>query len=173
MSDLRGIDSVELFLAHALELEQESCDRLTELADVMAVHNDDQAEQLLRKLAHYSSKHAAEVESMTAGLELPKLAPWEFRWLDAEGPETAAWSDIDYLMTETAIVQAALEAESRGQRYYAAVAAQTPDPQVRRMAGEFAEEEAEHVEMIRRWLLDNAGNEQPRPDDLDPPNQPG
>ena len=171
MSDSIQDLSVETFLAHALVLEEESGERMDELADVMEVHHDSKAEALLRKLAHYSRQHADEVRQLTEGRTLPKLAPWELQWPESESPETVPFQDLDYLMTETQVLQVALDSESRGQRYYASVAAAARDPEVRKLAAQFADEEAEHVELIRQWIVRLSAQSTPRPDDLDPPNQ--
>jgi rubrerythrin len=163
---------VEDFLARALLLEEESGERMEELADVMAVHHDSKSEALLRKLAHYSRKHADEVRGMTQGYQLPSLESWTIDWSDPESPETVPFDDLDYLMTETQILQLALESEVRGQRYYAAVADGAAEEEVKRLAAQFAEEEAEHVELIRRWIVSLSEQSPEAPDDLDPPNQP-
>lgn len=164
--------TVEDFLAHALLLEQESGDRMEELADVMEVHHDSKSEALLRQLAHYSRKHADEVRDLTKDYQLSALQPWSVDWGDPESPETVPFDDLDYLMTETQILQVALESEVRGQRYYASVAVGAGNAEVKRLAAQFAEEEAEHVELIRRWIVTLSEQTINPIDDLDPPHQP-
>jgi len=164
--------TVEDFLARALLLEEESGERMEELADVMEVHHNNESEAVLRKLAHYSRKHADEVRGMTEGYQLPSLESWTIDWSEPESPETVPFDDLDYLMTETQILQVALESEVRGQRYYAAVAAGAVDAEVKRLAAQFAEEEAEHVELIRNWIVTLSEQNVEATDDLDPPNQP-
>ncbi len=157
------------FLAHAFALEQESVDRYEELADAMDTHNNPEVAGLFRKMADFGRKHAAEVERLAAGSELPVLEPWDFKWSDDEGPETGDYADIDYLMTPVQALQFALVNEKHSRDFYGRVAAHSPTRTVRQLADEFAQEEAEHVTLLERWIArqDPATAVQ---DDLDPPN---
>ncbi len=157
------------FLAHALALEQESVDRYEELADAMETHNNREVCDLFRKMADFGRKHAAEVERLAAGTALPRLEPWEFKWADDEGPETGEYADIDYMMTPVQALRFALANEKRSRDFYALVAAYSPDRTVRKLASEFAEEEAEHVTLLERWIARH-GADTAMQDDLDPPN---
>lgn len=160
------------FLAHALALERESVERYAELADAMETHNNLELAELFRRLSGYGEQHAAEVEERAKGIELPRIEPWEYRWIDAEGPETAGYGDIHYLMTPGHALGFALENEKRGHDYYARVAAETESREVADIASEFAEEESGHVRLVEEWL---ARVEAPMNDwdlELDPPNQP-
>lgn len=165
-------DTLELFFAHATTLEDESVERYQELADTMRVHNNDELANLFEKLAGYGEHHAAEIRQESEGLTLPILKPWEFRWVDAESPETAGFGDAHYLMTPYHALTFARENEQRGQQYYASVAEKSPHSEVARLAAEFALEEAEHVSLLDQWL-----SKVPPPGDdwdteLDPANQP-
>ena len=46
----------------------------------------------------------------------------------------------------------ALANEVRAMEYYSSVGLQTIDPEVKRMAAEFAAEESEHVDALEQWL---------------------
>ncbi len=165
-------ESLPMFFAHAIALERESVERYGELADVMDIHNNEPLSKLFRRLAGYGEQHAAEVERLAEGFDLPRLAPWEFKWIDSEGPETAGYDGAHYLMTPHHALQVALENERRGEQYYARVADETLDPEVSRVAREFAEEEGGHVALVEKWLQQV---DKPRADwdlDLDPPQQP-
>ena len=84
-----AINTIEEFLAHARALENESVDRYEELADVMEVHNNPEVAELFSKLAGYGRQHAAEVERLAAGMALPHIDPWDFKWIDGQGPESS------------------------------------------------------------------------------------
>lgn len=163
---------MEEFLAHAYALEQESVDRYEELADVMEVHNNHEIAELFRKFAGFGRKHAGEVLRMSAGLELPQLQPWEFKWLDAEGPETGDMLDAHYLMTPMHALQLALGNEQQACEYYGVVARQSPSPEVRELASEFAAEEAEHVTLLQQWIAGTRPADADWDDDPDPPQMP-
>ena len=95
-----SIDSLAEFLAHAIELEVESAESYRELADNMQVHNNPEVADLFRRLAGYGDAHAAEVQELAAGLELPYISPWNFKWSCPEAPEAPCMQDAHYLMNK-------------------------------------------------------------------------
>jgi rubrerythrin len=80
--------------------------------------------------------------------------------------------DLSYLMTTVQALNLALHNEIRGRDFYAHVAMSSPNPDVRHLAGEMAEEESEHVDLLKDWLAKESHSEAPAPLDLDPPNMP-
>ncbi len=143
---------VATFLAHALALETEAAERYAELADVMDVHNNPEVAELFRQMSEFSHLHAVSVRQRTAGHQLPKLHSWDYRWNTPEPPEVGAPEATHYLMTPWHALSFALDNERRGHDFYADSAAASDDPEVRRLAGEFAAEESEHVATLERWL---------------------
>jgi rubrerythrin len=176
MSDLvcSPIETVPEFLVHALELEHESAERYRLLAETMAVHHNAEVADLFRRMADMSDAHASQVTARAEGLLLPEIAPWDFKWTCPESHQVDCPDDVEvsYLMTPQQALRLALHNEIRGRDFYAHVASSSPAPPVRAIAGELAEEEAEHVELLKEWMAqqDPAG---PAPTDLDPPNIPG
>lgn len=164
--------SVEEFLAHAVALESEVAERYAEIADSMEVHNNHEVAELFRKLADASQKHAAEMKTRTEGKILPKIAPWDFQWGDVEAPETPSMGATHYLMTAYHALDLARDAEIQAQNYYTSVADNTPNPQVRNLALEFAYEEAEHVDMVNNLIARYPEPEDGWDMDLDPPANP-
>ncbi len=164
------IESLAEFLAHAILLEQESVERYEELADSMEVHNNPEVAKLFRKLAQFGRLHAHEVTEHASGMELPQIAPWDFKWNTPEAPESGAGDEVNYLMDTRQAIEFALHNESMGRDFYAYVAGSSPDVEVQRLAAEFAAEESEHVNLLKEWL-DNLTDPDVIPlDDLDPPN---
>lgn len=148
-----GAASVGLFLAHALDLENEAAERYEDLADSMTAHNNAEVAALFLKLAEYSHKHAAEVKAHADTIGgVPHIAPWEFTWPTAEAPESAAFEKAHYLMRPRQALEMALAGEEQGWNYYRSVANETSDSEVKRLASQFAEEESEHVELVKQWL---------------------
>ena len=166
------IASAGEFLAHALEMEIESRERYSPLADSMEVHHNTEVAELFRKMAHFSDLHAGEVQQRAAGLTLPTIAPWAFKWSCPDHPEAPCHEDANYLMTTAEALQLALFNEIRGRDFYMEVAAGSPDPDVRELAKEMAEEEREHVALLKKWFAHTAQSAEPVPDDMDPPNIP-
>lgn len=160
---------VAVFFAHALALEDEAAQRYEELADTMDGHNNRDVAELFRRMADYSRRHADAVRGRAADATVADVKPWQMGWTDPEGPETAPVERTHYLMTPYHALQLALYNERRGHAYYAEQAKQAADDEVRRLAAEMAEEEAEHVRLLEEWL---SRTPEPAPgwdDDFDPP----
>ena len=164
------IQGLAEFLAHAIVLEHESVERYEQLADSMETHNNLEVANLFRKLADLGSKHAREVERRAAGIELPQISPWEFKWSCPEGPETSCFEDAHYLMTTRQALGIALHNEQHGRDFYTHVASSSPDPEVRRLSALFAQEEHDHIELLHKWLVNLSDPDVAPPEDLDPPN---
>jgi rubrerythrin len=142
---------LDTFLAYAVALEQEAAERHEELADMMEVHNNPEVAATFRKLAHYSRLHAQEIRDRSRGSQLPQIAPWDFGWETMEGPETADIGAVNYLMNPAQALNIAMGNEQRAHDFYFAISEESPDPAVRALAGEFAEEEGEHLALLQKW----------------------
>jgi rubrerythrin len=164
------IKSVAEFLAHAETLERESVERYAELADSMEVHNNPKVTELFRKLSHFGENHLNKVLQQIAGLELPDIPPWDFKWNCPESPEAGCQDEVHYLMSIREALQFALHNEIRGRDFYAQVAETTPDPEVKAMAEEFTEEENEHVHLLEAWITNLTDPDAAPIEDPDPPN---
>lgn len=158
------MESVEAFLAHAIRLEQEAALRFAQLADAMDTQGNLEVGRLFRRLAAYSQLHLADARERAGYRDLPPLQSHEYLWPLAESPEAAAIWAADPLLGREQALQVALAAEQGGLDYYTAVMLDTQDPELRALAKAFAEEEAEHVAELERWIgLHRAG--QPLPVD--------
>lgn len=152
--------TLSLFLAHSIALETEAGDRYDELADVMEVHNNAEVAALFRQMRDFSRLHASQVGARALPHQpLPRLKSWEYRWDAPDSPESGDMADTHYRMTPYHALRFALANERRGWEYYNKVATTSPDSEVRALAAEFAEEEAEHVTTLERWL-----DRTPKPD---------
>ncbi len=163
------LDDVGEFLAHSLALENEAAERYDELADSMEVHNNHDVVALFRKLAEFSRMHAQEVKEIAAKYEVPHLKPWEFQWVDPEGPESGAIENSHYKMTNWHVLQLALHNEERGQKFYAGCAVLSDNADVKKLAQEFAEEESEHVDTLKEWIPRYPKPKENWDEDMDPP----
>jgi rubrerythrin len=147
------IDDVATFLAHAIRLEADAAETYDRLALQMEEQADLAVAELFRKFSGYSSQHLHEARARAArepGGEL-SLAPDAFSWPDGRSPETPQPRNLHTLTVRRAL-EMALETERRACDFYAGVAGQTCCEHVQELAQEFAEEEAEHVEALERWL---------------------
>ncbi|MDV7339405.1 ferritin family protein [Terasakiella sp. A23] len=163
------IGSVEELLAHSLTMETEAADRYREIADSMETHNNPEVAKLFNLLAGYADKHAAEMQELAQGRDLPHIAPWDFVWEDGDSPEAADTFQTHYKMTPYHVLQLALKVEQGAHDFYSKISKDSTNEDVIKMAAEFADEEQEHVELLNEWV-----GRYPEPDknwdeDLDPP----
>ncbi len=138
------------FLAHAVALEQEAADRYLELADMMESHLNDAVSKVFRDMVRFSELHRDEIKARVGTVELPRLKSWEYRWNSP--PEAGGEEGFDYMMQPYNALKYARANEVRGMQYYRAVAEQSTDAEVRRLASDFAAEESEHVAALDKWL---------------------
>ncbi len=142
------------FLAHAHAMEVEAAERYRLLANQMEVHNNPEVADLFVGLSEIEARHAEEILARAGNGGLPNLAFWQFSWTDAEGPETAAFETAHYLMTPHHALTVALDGERRAFEFFDRVARETSDAEIRKTAGEFAEEERQHIERVSEFLDD-------------------
>jgi len=164
------MDDLRLFLSHAVALEGDAAERYHELNETLDAHNNPEVAELFRRMEHYSNLHLAEAtERAEAAGGIIRLKPWEFQWGQAESPESAETEASHYLMTPHHALKLALAAENSAHAFYDGVRAATSSPEVRKLAAEFATEEAGHADELDRWL---ERYPEPAPDwdeDPDPP----
>ena len=151
------MNHVERFLAHAVALERDAARRYEDLAASMATDGNRALRAFFARMAHFSRLHLAEAQARAAWRELPELGPGEFEWPDGIPPETAEWAGVDPQMSARDALALALDSERRGHAYYAAIAAISPDPEVRALAAAFAAEEAQHVAELEKLVTSAAG----------------
>jgi rubrerythrin len=147
------IDDVPTFLAHAVRLEADAAETYELLAAKMDERANVSVATLFRKFAGYSRQHLGEARERAvreAGRVL-ELRAEEYQWPDGRSPETPRPADLEGLTVRDGL-ELALETERQACDFYSAVAGQTASATVQELAQEFAEEEAEHVEALERWL---------------------
>ena len=153
------------FLAHAIALEHEAAERYLELADMMEAHRNDAVSALFRDMVRYSRLHHDSIVERARGVALPSLRSWEYRW--SRPPEAGGDEAFDYLLDPYHALCYARENEVRGMEYYSVVGLNSTDPEVKRLASEFAAEETEHVEALDDWLARTPRPSVPWRDDPD------
>lgn len=146
------LHSIEDFLAHALALEADSAEMFARLAADLEQGQNSLVTDLFRRLAHSSQLHLNDVRAAAEGMILPVYSPQQYCWSGQTPPETIPTSLMTGAITPADALLAALHSEEQGEAFYAAVAATTTDSAVRRMAQDFAAEEAGHVSLLAQWL---------------------
>ena len=142
--------SLPEFLAHALALEHEAAERYLELADMMEAHRNDSVSALFRDMVHFSRLHHDSIAQRAQGVTLPQLRSWEFRW--SLPPEAGGEEAFDYTLDAYSALRYARENEVRAMEYYSNVGLHSTEPEVKRLAAEFAAEETEHVAALDKWI---------------------
>lgn len=145
-------DRIHAFLFRAVQLEAQATRRYEELADAMQTWGDDDVERFFRQMSDFARLHLKEAMQRGGFRHLPNPAEAPPAWPDEEAPECANWEGVDGFTDIHQALSMALEAEQRSHDFYRQVADTTPDPKVRWMAEEFAEEEAEHVTAVQRMI---------------------
>jgi rubrerythrin len=83
-------------------------------------------------------------------VKLPQLRSWQYRW--RQPPEAGGDEAFDPSLTAYDALRYARENEFRAQAFYSEAATDAEDAEVKRLATEFAAEEAEHVQALDDWL---------------------
>ena len=146
------MNDINLFLVHAIQLERDAARQYEDLAQVMRTAGNAEVEALFRRMSEFSRLHLKDAMARGGYRELPHLTPDEFQWPEGVSPEAAAWQGVDGLIDVDAALQLALHGEQQGLAFYRGVAAVSTDIEVKRMAAEFADEEAQHVVDLERWI---------------------
>lgn len=168
------IGSVAELLVHALELEHEAATHYEGLADSMASHHNAEVAALFRRLARRSSERAGDLADRAAGLQLPHIAPWSFKWNCPGNPSDpdCLHAEVGYRMRAVQALQLAIHNERRSHAFYVQVAGSAGEPVVRQLAAELAVVQTEHLTWLADLLAREALTDRPLPEDLDPPQLP-
>jgi rubrerythrin len=146
------VRSVTELLAQALAIEREAAERYAEFARFMADRERGELAELFARLARLERDHARFIEQRTGPLHAPAVVEAEVRWLESGPPEPAVHEWLARMIGPREALAIALEAERRAQAFFAGLAESVDDEGVRRLAREFAEEEAEHAARLERAL---------------------
>ncbi len=155
------------FLAHAIALEREAAERYLELADMMESYRNDAVSALFRDMVAYSRLHHDSIVERARGVALPELRANEYRW--RAPPEAGGDEAFDPRLDAYSALCYARENEQRAMNYYSEVGMASTDPEVKRLATEFAAEETEHVEALDDWLARTPRPGTPWRDDSEAP----
>ena len=142
-----------MFLHCAAILEADAARGYDQLAVLMAKQGKQDVAAMFTQFARFSRLHHQEIDRLRI-LELGSRAESqdEVTWPDGHSPEDPLAVAELSSMTPRKAVETALETERRACDFYATVAGQTRSARIQELAQEFAEEEAEHVEHLERWL---------------------
>jgi len=161
--------TVSELLVHALVIELEAVQSYKDLREQMEECGNSDVADLFEKMSILEAEHAEKIREKAGELELPKLAPWEFRWAGLEAPENIDLAGVHYLMTPHQALTLALENELSAMAFFDAIAHDCTDKRVRSMAKEFADDERQHVAWMKEWLAKYLAPDADWDHDPDPP----
>jgi ferredoxin/rubrerythrin len=146
------IKSVEAFFGYAVKVEQDAAIHYDQLGAAMEEVGNAEVAELFHQLADYSRLHLEEAKKRAGAIDYNLHVPADYVWPDHATPErTDLWTG-DPALSRLGALKAALLGERRGLEFYHSVAGFSKDPEIVEQAKEFVKEEAEHVEILERWI---------------------
>jgi rubrerythrin len=146
------IVSLADLLAVAYQIEADAVERYDLLADQMETHNNRDLLAIFRDLSRAEAIHRDEIVRLAGDIDVVEHARRMAQWHRGESPEQAGLDAVHYLMTPWHALQLALAGEKRALAFFQSVVDSTKSPEIRKLAEEFVEEEAEHVNLVHRLL---------------------
>jgi len=140
------------FLAHSVEMESEARVCYLRLAEGAAAGGNQEVADFFARMAKESQLHLGEISELAEGLDLPELGDGERDWDGDVSPEAAASAGAPLDMSLREALLLALENERAARKFYASFAERGGDPETRRLAAQFAAEEASHAEQLVKKL---------------------
>ncbi len=135
------------FFGHAIRLETAAEQAYRDLVQRVLDQKRLDAMEFFDQMAEYARLHREAMQAEAAALDIPLPASATHATVAVENPTGAPAS----VALEDAM-QEALDAERRGVRFYADVAAAAEDDELRRIAATFADEERAHVAALERFM---------------------
>ena len=146
------IRSLADLFAVAYQIEADAVERYEMLADQMETHNNPELVAMFRDLSRAEGIHRDEIRRLAGDIDVVAHARTVAKWGAGDSPEQADLAGAHYMMTPWHALQLALVGEQRALAFFTSVVESAKDPAIRKMAEEFVEEEAEHVNLVHRLL---------------------
>ena len=165
------ITSLPDLFAVAYQIEADAVERYELLADQMGTHNNPELVAVFRDLARAEAIHRDEIRRLAGDIDVVAHGRRMAKWNRSESPEEADLGAAHYLMTPWHALQLSLVGEQRALAFFTSIVDTTKDPAIKKMAAEFMEEEAEHVNLVQRLLRKYSPPSDSWSQDFDPPTQ--
>src|SRR5215510_10958326 len=146
------ISSLADLFAVAYQIEADAVERYELLADQIETHNNRELVKMFRDLARAEGIHRDEIRRLAGNNDVVSLGRRLAKWPRGESPEQADLGAAHYMMTPWHALQLALKGEQRALAFFTSVVEAAKNPEIKKMAEEFVEEEAEHVNLVHRLL---------------------
>ncbi len=149
---LRPIDSLPLFFAHALAIEHEAADRLSEFEGYFKDRGEDALAGLCRELSHEEGERFDFLLKACEGASLPSITAGVHGWLDVGAPEAPAHELFYRVVGPRELLGIAATGERKAARFYRWVARTSSEPVVRELAVTLARDEKAHERILDEAL---------------------
>ena len=161
--------TLEELMSLALRIELDAVERYRELADAMDVHNNPAVAMLFRTMADIEGRHVQRLLATMGWASPPPLPAGAPSWAVLESPESIPHDATHYLMQPHDALAIALAGEERAAQFFDALAKALPTDELRAATRAMAEEEREHVALVRAWIARLPPADLRASDDPDPP----
>jgi rubrerythrin len=151
-SAARSRAAVDQFYADALAIEVEASARYRVLAREMQASDNPRTAELFLKLAQLESGHADKLRNGAAAAAMPPRARDGLLSRKAGQTEVPNYQFLYRNVPPYHALLMALESERRAKAYFERIRANTPDPEVKKLAAEFARDEDRHVAWLEKAL---------------------
>lgn len=158
--------SIEELFAHASQMERTTAERYRELADMMSTHNNRELAELFRRMADIEWLHVYNVNALCREMNIDE-PPATVRPVGSG--EVPDFEDQHYLHRPYHALMLARGYEERARDFYAKLAADAMDEDIRQAALKLAAEEEMHIGELDKWLVRYPKPEAGWDEDLDPP----
>ena len=151
------------FYARALAIERAAAERYREFARQMANWGNVRTAELFLRLAHFEAQHAEKLSQSIAAMKPSSRSSRRLSHADALASEVPTYEFLYRRVLPQHALLMALASERRAKGFFERARTAGADPEIRKLAAEFADEEAEHI----AWLEQALVNEPQVPHPLD------
>lgn len=137
--------------AAAYQIEADAVERYEQLTRQMETFNNSELTVVFRDLARAETIHRDEIRRLANDPDIEARGRAVSKW-QGDSPEQMDLAAMHYLMTPWQALQLALVGEQRALDFFKDIAASASDPAIKKLADEFAHEEAEHVDLVHFLL---------------------
>lgn len=162
--------TVEAFYAHALGLEHECEHRLTDLSLTLEAHHNNESAEVFSRAEQIRAHTIQMIRQLSEGLDLPRIAPWEYLWHQHVNFELVCMDSVHYLITPSEAIELVLIKLEAADDFYHQVQDQSDTPEIVTAAEQIRSLVKQEMESVRGWLEQHEAST--RLPDLDPPHQP-
>lgn len=161
--------AVSLFYSDALAIELEASSRYRALAREMTASDNPRTAELFLKLAQFEAGHADKLRELAAAAKLSTRARSRILAQEAGRTEVPNYQFLYRRVPPQHALLMALEAERRAKSFFEQIRRSTADPEIKKLAAQFAREETLHIAWIEEALLIEPQPVNPLDDFPEPP----